>query len=233
MQTYTIQPQEGKKGRAFSARAVATVVADTLVGAGGNTIRPIWAQFIGSDAEMRPFMTNLRLRRKAEESHSRRGGDASRLEFLRTGGHQITWQRETEGSIATIFHPEIFRLDPGMVDPDGARFVMLVPHWWLASQELPPDDAIAALFAAYVDRRTRCPLVADVAFYRRLWAAALDAKLAVAPAENVAYARGRFAAEGLEDAGIHTAVAFGASHTTLEEFLAEQVSKHFEEGTDQ
>jgi hypothetical protein len=233
MQTYVIEPptEAGKKGRSFSARCVALVVADRLCGFGGNTIRPVWAQFIGSDPELRPFMTNLKLGRKAEPAEGRRrGGDAERLEFLKGGNWQISWQREPEGTIATIYHPEIFRLDPGMVDPAGAKFIMLVPAWWVAAQGMPEGDAVAHLFAAMLDRRTRCPLVNDGAFYRQLLAAALDSDtmLAFEPDDRKpAYAHGRFVAEGLEDAGIARAIAFESTHERLETFLAEQVATFF------
>jgi hypothetical protein len=233
MQDFTIQPEAGKKGRSFSAKCTALVVADSLWASGsGDSMRPIWAQFVGSDAELRPFATNLKLGRKAEPTHGRPSA-CDRIEFLRSANYQVAWQRESEGTILTLFHPELFRLDPGMVDPEGATFVMLVPRWWTAAQTLDPDAARASLFAAYLDRRTRCPLVNDVAFYVTLFAAALECGLARMPTDrSVKYARGPLAAEGLEQAGVDTVVVFSASHDELETFLAEQVGAYFEEKRD-
>lgn len=229
MQDYIIQPETGKKGRSFSAKCTALVVADTLWSSGsGDTIRPIWAQFVGTDSELRPFATNLKLGRKAEPSNGHKHSNAERLEFIKSAQYQVAWQREAEGSIVTLFHPDLFRLDPGMVDPEGAKFVMLVPYWWNDAQTLDVEDARASLFAAYLDRRTRCPLVADVAFYRRLLAAALDEGFAHSPGDRkIEYARGTFQASGLDDAGLDSAISFSAPHDRLEEFLAEQVSEHF------
>lgn len=229
MRDYTIQPEAGKKGRAFSAKLTAMVVGDRLWSAGGGeTIRPIWAQFVGTDAELRPFATNLKLGRKAEPTDNRRGGNSDRVEFLRSVGYQMAWQREPEGTILTVYHPDLFRLDPGMVDPAGATFVMLVPRWWTEAQTVDAEAARASLFAAYLDRRTRCPLVADVAFYRQLLAAALETGIARQPKEDCKWARGSFAAEGLERAGVDAAIAFSETHEKLEEFLAEQVGIYFE-----
>lgn len=229
MKDYTIQPEAGKKGRAFSAKCTAIIVADSLWSAGGgDTMRPIWAQFIATDAELRPFASNLRLGRKAEPSTGRSSA-CDRIEFLKSVGYQMSWQREPEGSILTVYHPELFRLDPGMVDPAGATFAMLVPRWWLAAQTVDADSARAALFAAYLDRRTRCPLVADAAFYRQLFAAAIECGLARMPTDRtVKYSKGPLAAEGLEQAGVDTVVVFSASHDELETFLVEQVGIYFE-----
>jgi hypothetical protein len=233
MQDYTIQPDEkaGRKGRSFSAKCSALITANHLWDSGaGDTIRPIWAQFIGSDAELRPFATNLKLGRKAEPSRGRSSA-GDRLEFKKSANYQLSWQREPEGTILTLFHPDLFRLDPGMVDPGGASFVMLTPRWWVAAQDVPGGDppARASLFAAMLDRRTRWPLPADVAFYQQLLAAALDQGLALTPGDRSVNYSHSFAAEGLEQAGLdmNGAIAFSATHETLEAFLAEQCTEFF------
>lgn len=232
MQEYTVCSDPTKKGRSFTARCVALVVADHLWASGNSdNVRPIWAQFVGSDAEMRPFATNLMLGRKLEKSGSRRASASDRIEFLKSAGYQLAWQREPEGTILTVYNPDLFRLDPGMVDPAGAAFVMLTPRWWIADQTLPADAARASLFAAMLDRRTRCPLPADVAFYQQLLAAALEQGLADTPRDrSVSYSQS-FAADGLEQAGLDPdgAIAFKASHDVLEVFLAEQCSLYFAE----
>jgi hypothetical protein len=229
--------------------------------------------FAGSDAELRSFTTNLRLGRKAERlsNFRSRGGDEERLEFLKTVGYQITWQRESEGAIATLFHPELFRLDPGMVDPAGIQFVLLVPADWEAAQAVEVTAAVdhvralapkvdpsflerlvptAYLFAAYLDRRTRCPLVADGRFYLQLLVASLDQGLASLPGNcarydshrsewghngrhgfNLEVGGERYSRDGIETIGLRHAISFHASHEQFEVFLAEQVSLFFDHHT--
>jgi hypothetical protein len=268
VQDLIIQPQDGKKGRSFRATCVAALVANGIFdeGASGNTIRPAWAMFAGSEAELRPFAANLRLGRKAEKDesrYSRRGGDSERYEFLRSVGYQMVWQREAEGSLVTLFHPELFRLDPGMVDPSGLKFLMLVPEEWASGQKLEcgravqhvkklakqlkcpfSDDTLAALvptaylFAAFCDRRTRCPLLADGAFYLQMLIAALAAGIASQPGDRLDYPSYReewglnskhyFNATGLADVGILHAFSMKTSHEAFEQFLAEQVSIFFD-----
>jgi hypothetical protein len=287
MEDYVIQPKEGSKGRSFSATCIGFATADSLWESGGNTIRPTWAMFAGSETELRPFMANLRLGRKAEllkESHNRRGGDDKRLEFLKSAGYQITWQREAEGSIDTIFYPDLFRLDPGMVDPEGIKFVLLAPTDWSDAQQVDGTAAVrhvqammkgpklrerdyrleeraakldgaylsslvptAYLFAAYLDRRTRCPLVADGRFYLQLLLAALDGGFASLPGSKAGYSgrsdswgvhsghrfnlqlsdsHGRD--DGMEAIGLRHAISVLGTHEAFEAFLAEQVTLFFE-----
>lgn len=223
--------------------------------------------FAGSDAELRSFITNLRLGRKAERQGNHRGSDEDRLEFLKSVGYQITWQRELEGAIATLFHPDLFRLDPGMVDPAGIQFVLLVPKDWSDAQAVvvrPAVDHVRALapavdpslleglvptaylFAAYLDRRTRCPLVADGRFYLQLLVAALDQGLASLPGNCARYNSGRsewghnprhgfnfeiggerYCRDNIKTIGLKHAISFSASHEVFEAFLAEQVSLFF------
>jgi len=261
MQDYVIQPQEGKKGRSFVGTCVALVKADGLwvEGANNGCIRPIWAMFAGSDSQLRPFMMNLRLGRKADSSSSYRKNNSERLEFLKSVGYYMSWQREEEGTLATIYHPDLFRLDPGMIDPSGAKFVMLVPKDWSEAQSIDPRPITkhmsrfqheiteeylqtlvptAYLFAAYLDRRTRCPLIADGRFYMQLLTAALHVGYASLPTDGIRYG-GRynewghnvghgFRAEGLEAVGIQHALSFAAPHDKLEQFMAEQVGLFFE-----
>lgn len=263
MKELVIQRKENSKGRSFAATPVAMVTADNLFPEGGTdgACRPVWAMFAGAETSLRPFVANLRLGRKAEPDGFSRKGDGERFEFLKSIGYHIAWQKEAEGCLATLYHPELFRLDPGMVDPEAIQFVMLVPEAWIASQAIDPTAAIehmkhfrlpeleghalaswavaAYLFAAYLDRRTRCPLITDGRFYLQLLCQALDRKLASFPGSNLRYNTSYrsewgyqsgfgFRAEGLENAGISLAIAFQASHDTFEQFIAEQVTIFFD-----
>jgi hypothetical protein len=265
MRRIVIAPQQEGKGRSFEALCLASVIADGLWSGGNATTddtRPVWAMFAGSDAEMRPFMANLTSGRKgmflkANEYHnSRKGGD--RLELLRSAGYQVTWQREPEGMIATVFLPDLFRADPGMVDPSGVRFVVLPSASWAAEQKIetapilehatrlgyplteeafPSLVSVAFLFAVYLDRRTRCPLLSDGRFYLQLLLACLDAGYASwSGAEKYSYREkqwGRhshhvFFEVDTADVGLLPGISFKASHEQIETILAEQVALFFQ-----
>lgn len=209
MRDIQIAPQsDSKKGRTFRATFLAAVEAD-LLWEGGETVtdntRPIWAMFAGSDNELRAFMANLASGRKAtfpqKRYDYRRKADC--IEILKSYGYRVTWQREPEGSIATIMMPELFQIDPGMVDPKGATFVMLPTQEWAEQQSMDVDTVfslieharacgfkdqseaeladwglLSFLFATYLDRRTRCPLFADGRFYLQIMLSCLKHKLA-------------------------------------------------------
>jgi hypothetical protein len=253
---FVVDSSASTKGRAFRAACAAFVEAPLVFPeAQSDNSRPVWAVFVGDDTSIRPFVANLRLGRRAD------CGDDLRIEFLRSLKFRAEFQREAEGTIATLYHPSLFALDPGMIDPEGASFVMLVPDDWARTQRLDvpamlshvegafPDCKLevdelaglapaACLFAAYLDRRTRCPLPNDPRFYFRLFLAALDRKLAGIACEWSRYgssvdqwgrfrSSGYFDAYGLDRAGVRDAVAFRCEHADLEVFLAEQVAAYF------
>lgn len=237
MKEITIQPQQEGKGRSFSAMLVATVEAGAIA-RGNDPVRPVLMAVASTENELRPFVANLRTGKKAEESR-RRG---QKYEILKSAGYQCAWQRTPKGSLATLFAPDLFCLDPGMVDPAGVRFVMLAARSWLRPVDAPlptfvpaerHDDvlALAPLFMAYLDRRTRCPLIPDPRFYVNVFAGALDQGLATFAAtlsyrsqwgESTGYAE-----EGTADLGYAPGVYFRASHEALETFLADQVRAFF------
>ncbi len=258
--------KDTSKGRTFRALCLATVEADGLWSGGysaGDTIRPVWAMFCGSDGELRPFMANLQTGRKGEfpkGGFGRKGGD--KIEILKSAKFQAAWQKETEGSIATTFLPDLFRLDPGMVDPNGINFVLLPTVEWAKSQTLDVAPIIehglrvlnmrewkrqigldvlvpiGYLFAAYLDRRTRCPLLADGRFYLQILLASLDQGLASlsCEAQRSSYyhredpenwgksPRLGFREIGTSDVGMLPGIAFSSNHSDIEKLLAEQAT---------
>jgi len=257
-----ITPQKEGKGRSFGAVLLASVEAD-LLWAGGQSvsenIRPVWAMFAGSDQSLRAFMANLTTGHKAKcVASSYRSRNADQIELLRSAGYQVAWQREAEGSIATVFLPELFQLDPGMVDPEGVRFVLLPTQEWYEAQtvadthsmvrhvrrvgyDLPVAQVatwvpLSFLFAAYLDRRTRCPLIADGRFYLQLMVACLQQGLAsfsTVP-DRVYHDAGfghhpknLFHEVGTLDVGLHPGLAFNSDHLTLEALLAREVERYF------
>lgn len=203
------------KGRRFSASLLAAVHAPKLVGEAGSGKRPVFAAFGGSEDELRPFLANARAGKRlgfADRGYYRRGGDF--IEFQRSLAYEQAWQREPEGSIATLFLPDLFAADPGMVDPERVEFCCMPPARWLAAQSAdlaavardglalaavenlrrrnyPEVDEvvrrlapIATAFAVYLDRRTRAPIYADSRLYMRLLVAMLGAGLASLPSNS-------------------------------------------------
>jgi hypothetical protein len=216
MRPLTILPTDGK-GRAFSAACLATVEASGVwTSDRTDDTRPVWAMFAGSDAEMRAFVANLQMGKKAVfGSGSERYKRGDRLELLRSAGYTFAWQRDLERdvSIATAFLPDLFRMDPGMVDPGGVSFVCLPTQAWVDAQRFDPSDLAAAvqhgeklntphtveqlaalvpmafLFAVYLDRRTQAPLLADGRFYLQILLASLADGMASWPLEGSYYSR--------------------------------------------
>ncbi len=263
MREVQIVPQQQGKGRTFRAVLLAAVEAD-LLWSGGMTAtenqRPVWAMFAGSDQELRAFMANLTGGRKASlvrenQGYSRRKDEC--LEILKSAGYATIWQREAEGSLATIYLPDLFQLDPGMVDPSGIRFILLPTREWAEAQTLDVKPLVqyarrlgysklereqlaqwaplSFLFCAYLDRRTRCPLVSDGRFYFQLMLACLDSGLASLSTHDVRYRdysfgehkELRYSEIDTANVGLLPGLVFRSDHETLERVLAEQVALFF------
>jgi hypothetical protein len=258
--------KEGKegKGRAFRAVHLAHLEADSLWEGGltdTDAIRPVWLMVGGTEAEIRPFITNLQLGKKAEFV-GRYRSENKRFELLRSAGYQYTWQRIVEKmpdgrvdakAIVTAYLPDLFRGDLGMVDPKGVSFCLLPPNEWIAASSIdtaaavshvrktygkvgvPISDEelhrlvpIALLFCSFLDRRTRCPMVADTCFYLQLFCSALAQGVAGWTRDDVPngwgrHARFRLNEVGIADVRLTAGYACHATHTELETLLTEQV----------
>lgn len=146
------QKTEGK-GRAFRAVRLDVVSADLLWDLGTKSDkreRPIYATFAASVGEIQPFVTNLLCGRPAVptavgHSYRRRGSDAG-YEFMRSATYKVFYERHDEGVVATVYLPELLDLDPGMVDPDGIKFVVLPGATYLA-KESPPASEVQEIVA--------------------------------------------------------------------------------------
>jgi hypothetical protein len=273
MRTLRIETQKEGKGRVFSASLLAYATADALW-EGGQTntdgIRPVFLMFAASEGEVRPFTANLRLGRKAtfeeRSSYSRRRGPY--FELLKSANYTVSTQRFKEGSVVTAYLPELFVLDPGMVDPKGVSFVLLPSKEWCNAQNLDtasmvqhmaklkrinfesessrsysvewPDLAtteslarIAPLFAAYLDRRSRAPLLQDARFHLQVLVSFLKGGLAsMTTADRTYYGADRFGRsnrlgyeeDGAELVGLVPGLAVLADHIQVESVLAEEVT---------
>lgn len=281
MQDLCIEPVKEGKGRTFRASLIGYAVADAIwefgTGGGDKSVRPIWISFACSEGESRPFTANLRLGRKAMiyNLSGFNNKHTNYVELLKSADYEYTTQRFAEGIVTTAFLPDLFRMDPGMVDPKGIRFVVLPSQEWAASQLVDTkailthlhglgyidrglDDRgkkrdqygkavwatkaqavelskIASLFVAYLDRRSRVPLIQDVRFHVQLLIACLKQGLATMPCESQrsyyrdedfgVHSKFRFSSVGLDKAGLVQGLAFSANHTELETLLAEEVAR--------
>lgn len=237
-----------KKGREFSSTLLSYATADQLW-QGGQTstdvTRPVWLMLGGAVSEVKYFVANLRLGKRAE-SNSVSKWNSLRIECLKSANYRYYTQVLPDGVCTTLFLPEIFDLDPGMVDPEKVSFVLLPAQDWvtdldesvknhlLAIGVEQPQDIIRLykLFAIWLDRRTRCPLIPDPRFWAQILLGALTEGLATTTTEAHSY-RSRewgqnprlgFKTYGLETVGIHEGLAFYASHEELEGFLAKHVT---------
>lgn len=256
-----IAPVSEGKGRTFRSSVLGFVEARGLWdggSGGGDVIRPCWALFAGSEQEIRPFVANALAGRKMSLGDGGYRRHTKRLELLKSARYEVAWQREVEGSLATVFLPDLFRVDPGMVDPAGAKFIVLARRELLASQAIDDVGSIARhamrlghrgvdedlaralvpmafLFVVYLDRRTRCPIYADGRFYLQLLLAFLASGAASFARLREGYNEPGFGqhsalvhADDLAPLGIDRPIGFSASHEIIEQTLAEQTTLFFD-----
>lgn len=242
----TIETTKGGKGRSFQATMVASMTANHLweQGRSGNDERPVWAVLAGTDAALRSFVANLQAGRKAEVDngrYSRRG--AEKIEFLKTSRFTYLWSRQAAGTMVTVYHPGLFSMDPGMVDPKGVAFICAPPQAWVEAQridaapiiqhlrqlgsKLADEDIVDALpmaylWCVYLDRRTRFPLINDGRFYAQLFFSAIDMWTAIYPNYR------NFTVRDTQRVGIVAKpVAFHASHDHVGAMLTAETTKFF------
>jgi hypothetical protein len=200
---------------------------------------------------MRAIQANLGL---GSHLYDERGDSA--FEVLKSEKFVSAFQIEPEGTILSLHHPDLFRLDPGFVDPEGIQFLILLPTYLkgeptsdsvshvkrvfpgVEESDILSLRALAPYFAAYLDRRTRFPLVVDERFYLQLLVASLGEGFAsLADSDNL-YSRSSdkfgvhpghgFVAQGLNTMGFEPALSFRAGHENFGVFLSEEVRKYFD-----
>lgn len=211
MREVTIEPAAEGKGRSFCGVLLSYIEADAWWASGSakDVIRPVWAAFAASEGESRPFVANLRLGRLARPNAKTKSGA---IELMRSADYEFLTQK-LDGVVATtVYLPELFAHDPGMVDPTGIKFIIAIPEAWEAEHAaaVNPADAAAAtlhvarlryagapdraglaalipaatLFNSFLDRRTRCPLIPDLRFQLQIFIAALTEGVAQFPSDS-------------------------------------------------
>lgn len=205
MDRLVVHTDGGKKGKSFEVGLLGYIVLDSS-GAYRETIRPVWMAYAESEDAVKPFTANVRMGAKLLVP-DRNPGDLSSgtaFEFLRSGGFQYSVQRMPDGySAVTVFEPEIFVLNPGMIDPTRIEFLVAPPTFWIHAHgtkfqnaeavsryvqglnlpdvprgELTRLVPLASLFCGYLDHRSRVPLVQDPRFQLQLLVRCLSVGMA-------------------------------------------------------
>jgi hypothetical protein len=220
---------EGGKTRAFSVHLMGYATADALWESGGGSgspLRPVWLAFVGTDAACRAVAANLRSGRTATAG-GERFGMPKKIRFR--------WlaQRGAEATITVAYLPELFGLEPAGTAP-VVRFVLAPSRRWLLAQaeqlrgefgEGAHDAARAALFCAYLDRRTPLPIVRDLGFQLRLYRAA-RAEGWLSPPREEHHAPGPLFFRLYADCGLDTPLACQVLPDRLAGFLAQETSAY-------
>lgn len=224
------------KSREFSVTALASVEADCLWELGnGKARRPVWIAYAATRAVALAFSANFRGGARATPA-----GTAGRVEDCfevpRSSGHRWMTHDADGVTVTTAYLPALFDLEP-LLGADDVRFIFMPPRWWVASQaeklrasfgEGAEDAARAALFAAYLDRRTRLPILQDLAFQLRLFEAAKKEGWLHRPGVS-RWDRSVLYQEGVEALGLDVPLACRVAHKELEAFLAREVRRYYEE----
>jgi hypothetical protein len=213
------------KGREFTVTLLGYVCADSLweLGAGGEAMRPVWIAYVGPDQAVRAFTANFRAGRKARSG-------ALDFEIPKSSPHRFIHHRHGETTLTVAYLPEPFHLEPA-VSPAEIGFVFMPPTWWLDEQaealrsqygERSREIARAALFAAYLDRRSPLPLIQDLDFHHQLFSEA-QRQLWIHSAER----QGAIQQDGVAGCGLEPPLLCLTSHETFETFLVDQTNAYF------
>lgn len=163
MNTLTIEREsKTKKGktRRFSAVYLSSIRADILWDGGrtdtGRVERPVFLAVAGGDTALRPFLANLRMGRRADikTEDNRRYDESLAIQLLRSTRYDEVAQRHGDTTIVQLLHPDIWPVEPGMVDPDHVSFLSIAPAWWHREQldDLLADRELAGRVLAHAER---------------------------------------------------------------------------------
>lgn len=215
-------------GRTFSVDLLGYLVADAFWNGGGkgSETRPIWIAYVGSTQESAAFTSNFRGGRPARTYRKR-------FRILRSHPHRWTTQATPSGNLLTVAYvPDLFHLDPVGSSRWSVRFVLAPTRWWLDAQaaafsdfEDPYEAARATLFAAYLDRRTSLPILADTRFHLRLYQAARDETDWMTLVDTF---DGGFEGSGYSNCHLVDPYAVHVSSREFQSFLVRQTQLHYQ-----
>ncbi len=221
------------KSRSFQATLLMYLTADRLwaLGQAGQAMRPVWISYAAPHEMGRAFTANLRGGHKAKVTG---GGDVI-MELPKSAPHRWLSQRTDGGAtLTTAYLSGLFDLDPG--EPkERIAFVFMPPRRWLErqAQDLEPefrdaaaDVARAALFAAFLDRRSPLPLVHDLRFQLQLYRAALETPWTQG-ARTLRHGEGDLWAVSAAACGLDGPRLVDVSHQDFEAFLKAQTADYF------
>lgn len=234
------------KTRRFSVTLLGWTAADSMWFTTGqqNVTQPVWMAYAGSESAVRAFTANLRCGHKAAMSlgpgHGEYRGDI--FQIPKRSGHRWVQQRLGDSALGMVYLPEPFHLEPNRLGEQGRiDFLFMPPLWWLDAQterlrpELGHDAreaAHAALFVAFLDRRTPRPLVNDLRFHLQLYRAALEQPWvmpAKPPGERWARRAGHVYAFNTRACGLAEPLRVGVAADAFEQFLTAQTTTYFEQ----
>lgn len=231
----TVEKRKGRrpaKTRCFAARFLGYVSAGGMVdhtAVQGATL-PLYLAFLGTEAETNAVMANLRCGHKAS---------VGSIVLQTPKRAPYRWLSEPCGGarIVTAYLPDVFSLEPTSPFPEDLRFIFLPPRSWVLEQaavlgtefgDEAEDVARAALFAAYLDRRTALPILDDLRFHLRLYRAAL-AQGWTFGVDRYGYSTPRVSADGIDRCGFEQPVAVRVDAETFASFLTTQTQLFYQE----
>jgi hypothetical protein len=237
--TLTLQSAPKKKRtaktRIFSVQLLGFLTAGSLWELGKPATqspinRPVWIAYAGTERESQPFTANFRDGRKAYA-----GDDV--LEIPRRAGHHWSTQKVPDGLITVAYLPELFDLEPVKPSGESVVFLFAPPRWWIAEQaatllsdfgDEAEEAARAALFCAFLDRRTPLPFVHDLRFHLQVYRAALIQPWLHRLART-RHGGAVLVGRGADAAKIEAPLAVSVDEPTLTDFLIQQTSLYHQE----
>lgn len=131
------------KTRRFQVSYLAHLCANAWWSGGqaaADATRPAWLLFTATERAARPFVANLQTGHRAalvpyRPDQAFTPTPVAQMELLKSAGYRFLWQRLTGGPdgtlvLVTAYLPDLFVLDPGLIDPAGVAFLALTPTWW-------------------------------------------------------------------------------------------------------
>lgn len=210
-----------RKTRTFHARLLGYLTADDLWEFGttaDGSLRPAFLSYFCTSGASKPFTANLQAGRPAQVE------PLDRLQLPKSSSHRWVHHPVPGGIVTLAYLPELFHLQPALPFVDDPRFVVAPDRRWIERQAQllepefgpdAPDIARAALFVAYLDRRTPLPLVRDLRFHLDLYRAARETPWLREPNDTPG-----LRAFGLDRCHLETPLVCAVDLATLSEFLA-------------